>query len=247
MWGKIIIPMCRFWLNGWYGLYGPRCPLSSKRPINLISLSLSLEVVMFFIWWSLLGLVYWYHVIIVNSSPPCATFMCWWTGPALFQVMACCLSGAKPLPESMLPYCQLDHWEQTSVKFKLKWKNFHSSKFVWKCCLRNGGHFVQGETSWPNLCCKWLFCVNWLLALPRHQQSWWYWDWLCRIYRKISNIRRILVGNIIVDHSDVVGTSPVGAAPTTSSLSTWHLASRDSPKTATRQYENLFSVGIWCV
>ena len=42
MWGKIIIPMCRLWLNGLYGLYGPRCPLSSKRPINLISLSLSL-------------------------------------------------------------------------------------------------------------------------------------------------------------------------------------------------------------
>ena len=41
MWGKIIIPMYRLWLNGLYGLYGPRCPLFSKRPINLISLSLS--------------------------------------------------------------------------------------------------------------------------------------------------------------------------------------------------------------
>ena len=41
MWGKIIIPMYRLWLNGLYGLYGPRCPPSSKRPINLISLSLS--------------------------------------------------------------------------------------------------------------------------------------------------------------------------------------------------------------
>ena len=37
-----------------------------------------------------------------------------------------------------------------------------------------------------------------------------------RNYRKVSNIRRILVGNKIVDHSDVVGASPVGAAPTTS-------------------------------
>ena len=63
-------------------------------------------------------------------------------------------------------------------------------------------------------------------------------------YRKICNIRRTLVGNKIVDHSDVVGASPVGAAPTTSSLSTWHLASRDSAKTATRQYENILSVGI---
>ena len=39
-------------------------------------------------------------------------------------------------------------------------------------------------------------------------------------YRKTSNIRRTLVGNNIVDHSDAVGASPVGAAPPTSSFST---------------------------
>ena len=39
-------------------------------------------------------------------------------------------------------------------------------------------------------------------------------------YRQVSNRRRTLVGNYIVDHSDVVGASPVGAAPTTSSFST---------------------------
>ena len=39
-------------------------------------------------------------------------------------------------------------------------------------------------------------------------------------YRKVSNIRCTLVGNNTVDHSDVVGASPVGAAPTTSSFST---------------------------
>ena len=39
-------------------------------------------------------------------------------------------------------------------------------------------------------------------------------------YRQVSNIRRTLAGNKIVDHSDVVGASPVGAAPTTSSFST---------------------------
>ena len=44
----------------------------------------------------------------------------------------------------------------------------------------------------------------------------------CYIYHKTSNIRRTLVGNKIVDHSDVVGKSPVGAAPTTSSFSTSH-------------------------
>ena len=39
-------------------------------------------------------------------------------------------------------------------------------------------------------------------------------------YRKTSNISRTLVGNKIVDHSDVVGASPVGDAPTASSFST---------------------------
>ena len=39
-------------------------------------------------------------------------------------------------------------------------------------------------------------------------------------YRQISNISRTLVSNKIVDHSDVVGASPVGAAPTTSAFST---------------------------
>ena len=39
-------------------------------------------------------------------------------------------------------------------------------------------------------------------------------------YRLKSNIRRTLVGNKFVDHSDVAGASSVGAAPTTSSFST---------------------------
>ena len=39
-------------------------------------------------------------------------------------------------------------------------------------------------------------------------------------YRQVSNINCTLIGNKIVDHSDVVGASPVGAAPTTSSFST---------------------------
>ena len=38
-------------------------------------------------------------------------------------------------------------------------------------------------------------------------------------YRESSNIRRTLVANKVVDHSDVVGASAVGAAPTTSSFS----------------------------
>ena len=41
-----------------------------------------------------------------------------------------------------------------------------------------------------------------------------------KLYRKTSNISRTFVGDKIVDNSDVVGASPVGAAPTTSSFST---------------------------
>ena len=38
-------------------------------------------------------------------------------------------------------------------------------------------------------------------------------------YRQTSNISDTLVGNKIVDYSDVVGASPVGAAPTASPFS----------------------------
>ena len=40
------------------------------------------------------------------------------------------------------------------------------------------------------------------------------------MHRKISNISRTLVGNKIVDDSDVVGATSVGAAATTPSFST---------------------------
>ena len=39
-------------------------------------------------------------------------------------------------------------------------------------------------------------------------------------YRQISNIRRTLLDNKLVVRSDVIGASPAGAAPTTSSFST---------------------------
>ena len=40
------------------------------------------------------------------------------------------------------------------------------------------------------------------------------------IYRQTSDISHTLAGNKIVDHSDAVGASPVGAAPITPSFST---------------------------
>ena len=65
------------------------------------------------------------------------------------------------------------------------------------------------------------------------------------IYHQTFNIRRTLVGNKIVDHSDVVEASPVGAAPTTPSFLTEHLASMDWAKTTARQDKKHLSLGIW--
>ena len=79
----------------------------------------------------------------INSSPPSDAYTRQWIGSALVQIMACRLFGAKPLSKPMMGYCQLDHQEQTSVKFKKKYKTFHSQKCIWKYRLRNGGHFVQ--------------------------------------------------------------------------------------------------------
>ena len=67
------------------------------------------------------------------------------------------------------------------------------------------------------------------------------------IKRKTSNVWCTIVGNKLVDHSDVVRESPVGAAPTTSSFSTKQLASIDSSKTPERRDEKHLSLGIWCV
>ena len=64
-------------------------------------------------------------------------------------------------------------------------------------------------------------------------------------YHQTSNINCVSVGNKIVDHSDVVGALPVGAAPITPSFSTY-LASMDWPKATARRDNNHLRFGIWC-
>ena len=63
-------------------------------------------------------------------------------------------------------------------------------------------------------------------------------------YRKTPNISPTLLCNKIVDHSDVVGASPVGAAPTTSSYLTYHLASMNWVKTTARRDKKHLSFEI---
>ena len=65
----------------------------------------------------------------------------------------------------------------------------------------------------------------------------------CRYCRQTSNISSTLVGNKIVDHSDVVGATPDGAVPITSSSSTRHLASMGWPKTTARRDEKNLVLG----
>ena len=48
--------------------------------------------------------------------------------------------------------------EQTPVKFELKYKHFHSRKYIWKCCLQNDGHLVQGLTHPPLVA---HICIGW--------------------------------------------------------------------------------------
>ena len=60
-----------------------------------------------------------------------------------------------------------------------------------------------------------------------------------------SNIRRTLAGNKIVDHSDVVGASPVGAAPTTSSLSTYNTWLQYNGQMQLQDETKTFMFGDW--
>ena len=85
--------------------------------------------------------------MIFDSSPSSAAYMHHWPGSALVQVMACHLFGAKPLPEPMLAYCQVDSWEQISVKFESEFYHFIQENALEIVVCQNGSHFVQGQMS----------------------------------------------------------------------------------------------------
>ena len=88
---------------------------------------------------SLFGIrrVYRYHLEHSNPEgyaypiPSSIAYMRQWAGSALVQIMARRLFGAKPLPEPMLTYCQLDPCVETSVFsffFRNKRENFSFKK-----------------------------------------------------------------------------------------------------------------------
>ena len=106
-------------------------------------------------------LVYSQFVDLINSSPPRSAYMRQWTGSALLQIMACRLFGAKPLPEPMLAYCQLDSWEQISVKFESEFYRFDSRKCIWTCRLPR----------WQPFCPGWDELTHWILVTDMCQPT----------------------------------------------------------------------------
>ena len=77
--------------------------------------------------------------------------------------------------------------------------------------IRAGTSYYIPQMLWDAIICLWTSCLFVDTACLTPEMD---------TYRQVSNISRTLDGNKIVDHSDVVGASPVGAAPTTSSFST---------------------------
>ena len=79
----------------------------------------------------------------VNWSPPSAAYMRQWIRSALVQLTACRLFGAKPLPEQMLGYYQLDPEEN-----KLQWNFYQNTELfiqenAFEKVCEYGGHIVQ--------------------------------------------------------------------------------------------------------
>ena len=54
-------------------------------------------------------------------------------------------TGDKPLYELIVTYCSQDNLKWFSMKFESKYNIFHTRKWLLKCRLQNGGHFVPSS------------------------------------------------------------------------------------------------------
>ena len=96
--------------------------------------------------------IYTYLALWFNSSPRSAAYIRQRTGSALVQVIACRLSGAMPPHEPMLAYCQLDSWEEISVKFSFK-KIHLKIPSVRMVAILCRGRWVNGQM-WTGVCAE---------------------------------------------------------------------------------------------
>ena len=113
--------------------------------------------------------------------------------------------------------CPLKAWEFLWIQFvviiinlrcRQRWQTLHHDNSQFSVPWEAGTTFLNCVDT----CRIW----TWYIYLPGERLK----RCFRENYRKIFNIRRTFVGHKIVDHSDVVGASPVSAAPTTSSFST---------------------------
>ena len=79
--------------------------------------------------------------------------------------MACRLVGTKTISELMLICASIEFRVHISVKFQLKYRNFHSRKRVLKC-LYNDVHFVSASTCWVCLRANIGIICNWISLVP---------------------------------------------------------------------------------
>ena len=142
----------------------------------------------------------------INHNPDLSTlmmlFMVSWTITIICQHWWCYLWFHEPLPLFVntddVVYGFMNHYHYLSTLMMLFMVSSTMMYQHWSCYMVM---LYVVSSSWMT------YILN-------------YWPYFAT-YRKVSNISRTLVGNEIVDHSDVVGASPVGAAPTTSSFSNW--------------------------
>ena len=143
---------------------------------------------------------------------------CYKTFKPVANQMWCCRHAASQClnrcwPRSLSIYSVTSYngpSKDISITFCLR----HLSHCVYKICLCLCHLYWHYRHIWINLTLS--VYHKWLYFVCATSVCYWQID----ITRLVSNIRRTLVGNKIVDHSYVVGASPIGAAPTTSSFST---------------------------
>ena len=88
----------------------------------------------------------------------------------LIQVIDCYSFGTRPLPEPILVYCQFDHWEQTSNKFKHRLQNF--SHFKASLCVNHWGRVTHICVS--KIGHYWFRQSLVTCSVPRHYQNQWW-------------------------------------------------------------------------
>ena len=75
------------------------------------------------------------------------------TGSSLVQVRGCCLK--VPIPEPMPTHFSTGPLGTNVREMSLTILTFHSTKYIRKCRLENGGHYVPASMYLNDLCCEW--------------------------------------------------------------------------------------------